>query len=130
MSKGRTVTVRIPGDVCGVLAKNRQQGRGYLALFRAKDDFKGRARLMWRQLGEEPLTGKVRLTFTIFRGRALDPDGATWAMAPLIDGLKGEAFGDDDAVGVELGGVRFVTGKAWAGPMSVTEVRIEALDGG
>ncbi len=125
----RAVTVRVPGDVCAALAKNRQQGRHWSANYGPKEQYKGLARLMWRQLGEEKFAGKVRLTFTVWRGRSLDEDGATWAMAPIIDGLKGLAFGDDSAAGVELGGVRFVTGRAWQGARAVTAVRIEALDG-
>jgi hypothetical protein len=61
----------------------------------------------------------------VFRGRSLDPDGVIGAVKPLIDGLKGHAFGDDNAAGVEYAPVRFVTGRAWRGIHAVTEIRIE-----
>ncbi len=125
----RRVTLRIPGDVCRTLAKNRQR-RHWAVLYPSQQSYKGLARLMWRQSGEAAFPGRVRLSFTCFRGRVLDPDGAMWAFAPLVDGLKGEAFRDDDAATVEYGPVRFVTGAAWAGANAVTEVMIEEVGDG
>ncbi len=128
MTEARTVTVRIPGDVCKALAPNRTKGFHWAVHHQSRHTYKGLALLMWRQMGQERFVGKVRLTFTVFRGRTLDPDGALGAMKPIIDGLKGEAFTDDSARFVELAPVRFVTGKAWAGVMACTEVKIESVN--
>ena len=125
---GRVVTIRVPGDICRALAKNRQQGRPWGGIYSAKTQYRDLARLMWRQTREAKFAGKVKLSFCVFRGRSLDPDGAMWAMSSLVDGLKGEAFGDDDAAGLEWGAIKLITGKAWAGPMACTEVKIESIE--
>ncbi len=130
MSEARVVVVRIPGDVCRDLAKNRQQGRHWGGIYSAKERYKGLTRMIWRQMDQDKFEGRVRLTFTLFRGRSLDADGATWALSALIDGLKGEAFVDDSTRFVELAPVRFVTGKAWAGVHACTEVKIESMNDG
>jgi len=51
---------------------------------------------------------RVRITFTLRRGRLLDPDNAhsSVALKAIVDALKGVYFPDDKAACVEYGSLR------------------------
>lgn len=55
------------------------------------------ARLMWLKAGKPQAPGKVAVTVTVKRARALDPDAVLSAAKPVIDGLFNEAITPNDS---------------------------------
>ena len=71
---------------------------------------------------------RARITFTLRRGRLLDPDNAhsSRCLKVLVDVLKAWLFPDDKQACVEYGPIRQETGKQWRLQPEV-EVLVEEL---
>lgn len=81
------------------------------------------------QIAEPWFAQRVRITFTLYRGRALDPDNAAGSLClkAAVDEMRGKFFPDDSHKHVEYGPIRQVTGKQYAGQPAV-EVTLETIE--
>lgn len=73
---------------------------------------------------------RVRITFTLRRGRLLDPDNAhsSAALKAIVDRMKGWLFPDDKAACCEYGSLKQETGSQYRHTPEV-EVLIEEVSG-
>jgi hypothetical protein len=81
----RSFEFTIPGDVVKDLSPNQRLH------WRTRNDraqiWKHSAWLSWANAGRVQFSGKVRITYTIRRGRVVDPDNALASAKSLLDGL-------------------------------------------
>lgn len=74
----------------------------------------------WEEAGSPRFREPVEITFTIYRGRKIDPDNALAGLKHLIDGLTTRRMGkeglipDDSSRWVSYAPIVFVTGKPYA----------------
>ena len=122
----------IPGDPIKDLGPNQRPANIY-AHHRLTQEWKTRAWLCWAAAERPRLSGKVRMTLTLRRGRAVDPDNALAACKALIDGLTDQPgrpalLPSDGPHDVEYGAVGFEVEKRWQHhPEAV--VRVERCEG-
>lgn len=85
---------------------------------RIVERWRERTRLMiLEQIGHrEWFAERVRITFTLYRGRALDPDNAASSLCTkaIVDELRSRFFPDDSSKHVSYGPIQQVTGKQYA----------------
>lgn len=125
----RSVRLLLYGDT-NRLAPNRLPLNRF-ARWRMEQAWKEQARLTWLAVGEPPFSGRVRLTFTLYRARKLDEDNAhsSLALKYVVDGLKGLAFPDDSIRWVEYGHIRQEPAWQYRGKSAAVEVLIEECVG-
>lgn len=88
---------------------------------------KSLARAAWLQAGSPVSAGRVRASFIIRRGRAMDPLNAAGGLKSVVDGIfVGALTPDDSAEWLELGGVTVEVGREWAGRNAEVVVIVEA----
>lgn len=123
----RRASFVVPGDVNDLSPNQRLH---YYERHRRSQRWKQAAYFSWHTAGCPCFTGKVRITFTVRRGRKLDPDNAAAGCKALLDGLKRSKgapsfpamIADDSSEWVELAPVVQECGKRWKG---CEEVRVE-----
>jgi hypothetical protein len=121
----------IPGDVVKQLSPN--QRLHWAEKNRRTQSWKQRTYLFWVQAGGKPAPGKVRLSFTQYRGtrgRPPDGDNIVSACKGVIDGLVGlnGLVADDGPSYVEIGSATCIRDKQYeANPF--LRIHIEILSG-
>src|SRR6266516_6022380 len=130
----RCVTLYMEGDI-GSLSPNAviklRWTRGGIARIRKlKDDWHLRAVNAWNRAGCPVFTTKVRISYFVYRGRALDEGNlcASEALKAIEDSLIGRAYKDDSPRYVERGEVKQITGAEYR-QRPVLLMRIESVGG-
>lgn len=118
----------VPGDVMRLSPNKRLH---HMARHRLTQSWKSCAWMAWAQAGRVQLEGKVRITYTLYRGRMVDPDNAMAATKALLDGLRDEPgrpgmLAGDTSRHVEFGPIQQITGACYKSRESV-RVSVELL---
>jgi hypothetical protein len=112
--ESRSVVLYIGGD-SNDLGPNKRLH--WQAERRIKSKWRGRAYVAYLMAGGDdlPFFEKARITFTLRRGRSLDPDNAhsSKALKVIVDELKGRLFPDDKAACCCYGPLKQITGSQY-----------------
>jgi uncharacterized protein YbjT (DUF2867 family) len=110
---GRSVEFTVPGDAGDLTANQRLHWRERA---RRVQWWREQARLRWWQSGRPAFAGKVRISYTVRRGRRLDADNCAGssALKAVTDTLVAcGALQGDGTQWVEYAPVQQETGKQW-----------------